>query len=96
LHTYAHSQFLCSLARFDLANRMCAPVSPAAHFLCQSACIRQDICAASFCSCKLLWRSDECVSLRCCNAQPDYFCSYELLCHSVDFYIPPISLLGTL
>jgi len=32
----------------------CASASPAAHFLCPTACIRQDISAASFCSCKLL------------------------------------------
>jgi len=56
---YAYSQFLCSLARFDLANRGCASDSPAAHILCSTAHMRQDISAASFCSCKLLWRSDE-------------------------------------
>jgi len=38
----------------------CAPVSPATH-LCSTARIRRDISAASFCCCKLLWRSDECV-----------------------------------
>jgi len=42
-------------------------------FLCSSARIRQDISAASFCSCKLLWRIDECVLLPCFNAQPDIF-----------------------
>jgi len=46
---------------------------PATHFLCSTAHIRQDISAAWFCSCKLLWRSDECVSLPCFNAQPDIF-----------------------
>ena len=35
--------------------------------------IRQDMSAASFCSCKLLWRSVECVLLPCFNAQPDIF-----------------------
>jgi len=38
-----------------------------------TARIRQDISAASFCSCKLLWRSDECVLLPCFNVQPDIF-----------------------
>ena len=40
----------------------CALASPAAH-LCLIACIRQDISATLFCSCTLLWRSDECVLL---------------------------------
>jgi len=73
---------LCSLARFDLANR-CAPANPAAH-LCSTARTRRDIRAASFCSCKLLWRSDECVLLPFFNTQPN-FCSYELLCRSIEF-----------
>jgi len=51
----------------------CTPASPAAHFLCSTARIQHDISAASFCSCKLLWRSDECVLLPCFNAQPDIF-----------------------
>jgi len=51
----------------------CAPASPAAHLLCSTARIRPDISAASFCSCKLLWRNDECALLRCFNAQPDIF-----------------------
>jgi len=47
---YAHSQFLCSLARFDLANRgVRQPVQ--LNTFCPS---REDISAASFCSCKLL------------------------------------------
>jgi len=37
----------------------CAPASPAAQ-LCSTPRIRQEISAALFCSCKLLWRSDEC------------------------------------
>jgi len=40
-------------------NRKFTCVLYAAHFLCSTACIRQDISATSFCSCKLLWRSDE-------------------------------------
>ena len=35
--------------------------------------IDKDISAASFCSWKLLGRSDECVLLPCFNAQPDIF-----------------------
>ena len=35
--------------------------------------IRKDISAASFCSGKLLERSDECVLLPCFNVQPDIF-----------------------
>jgi len=35
--------------------------------------LRRDISAASFHSCKLLWRIDERVSLPCFNAQPDIF-----------------------
>jgi len=38
--------------------------SPATHFLCSTARIRKDISAAwYFCSCKFLWRNDECVLL---------------------------------
>jgi len=48
--------------------------SPATHFLCSTARIRKDISAAwYFCSCKFLWRNDECVLLPCFNAQPDIF-----------------------
>jgi len=35
--------------------------------------LRRDISAASFYSCKLLWRIDERVLLPCFNAQPDIF-----------------------
>jgi len=38
----------------------CAPASPAALFLCLTARIRQNISVASFCSCKFLWRINEC------------------------------------
>ena len=48
-------------------------LSPGAHFLCSTARIRQDISAASFCSCKMLRHSDERVLLPCFNAQPDIF-----------------------
>jgi len=47
--------------------------SPAAHFLCFTARIRQDISVVWFCGCKLLWRSDEYVLLPCFNVQPDIF-----------------------
>jgi len=60
-----------------------APAYPAAH-LRSTARIRWDISAASFCSCKLLWRSDECVLLPFFNTQPKV-CSYELLCRSIEF-----------
>ena len=40
---------------------------------CSITRIRKDISAASFCSGKLLERSDECVLLPCFNAQPDIF-----------------------
>jgi len=49
------------------------PASPAALFLCSTAHIRQDISVASFCSCKLLWRINECVLLPCFNTQSDIF-----------------------
>ena len=66
-------------------KRGCAPRrQPAAHFLCSTARIRQDISTASFCSCKLLWRSDECVLLPVLTRSP-IFCSYELLCRGVEF-----------
>jgi len=62
----------------------CASGSPAAH-LCSIARTRQDISAASFCSCRLLWR----VLLPCFNAQPDIFavmncCVVELSVFSSD------------
>ena len=75
--------------------RAAAPASPAAHFLCSTACIRQDISTASFCSCKLLWRSDECVLLPCFNAQPNIFTVMN--CYVVGWvYFCPISQLGAL
>ena len=51
----------------------CASNSRVVHFLCSISRIRKDLSAASFCSCKLLWRSDECVLLPCFNAEPDIF-----------------------
>ena len=49
------------------------PKSPGAHFLCSTARIWQDISSASFCSCKLFRRSDECVLLPGFHVQPDIF-----------------------
>ena len=39
----------------------CASDSPDAHLLYSTARIRRGISAVSFCSCKSLWRNDECV-----------------------------------
>ena len=51
----------------------CALASPAAHLQCSTARIWRDLSAAWLCSCQLLWRSDECVSFPCFNAQPVIF-----------------------
>ena len=74
--------------------RSCKPGSPAASnspaaHLRSTARIRRDISASSICSCKLLWRSDECVLLPFFNTQPKY-CSYELLCCSIEFIFSDI------
>jgi len=74
---YAHSHFLCSLefSKIRSCKPVCTTASPAVHFLCSTASIRQYISAVWFCHCKLLWRSDtdECVLLPCFNTQPDIF-----------------------
>ena len=62
----------CAFSKIRSCKPGCASASPA-HFLCSTARIRQNIGTASVCSCKLLWRSDECVSLPCFNAQPHIF-----------------------
>jgi len=49
----------------------CVPANPAAHLLCSTARIRRYISTGWVCSCKLLWRSDECVLPLCFNPQPD-------------------------
>jgi len=71
-------------SKFRSCKLVCAPASPAALFLCSTARIRQDISVDSFCSCKLLWRNNECVLLPCFNAQPDIFavmnCCDVVLC----------------
>jgi len=73
---------LCSSARFDLGNpSVRQPVQPHIHALLR---IRRYINAASFCSCNLPWRSDECALLHFFNTQPK-FCSHVLLCRSIEF-----------
>ena len=52
---------------------VCAIYSPAELFVYSTARIRQDISTASFCSCNMLWRIDECVLLPYFNKQPDIF-----------------------
>jgi len=72
--------FFCTLCAFSILVQFSksrsrktgsAPASPAAHLQCSTARIWRDLSAASFCSCKLLWRSGECVSLP--YAHPDTF-----------------------
>jgi len=79
----------CVVLQDSILQTGCAPAGPTTHFLCSTARIRQDISAASFCSCKLLGRSDECVLLPRFNAQPDIFavmncCIVALLVFSSD------------
>jgi len=80
---YAHSQFLCSLARFDLANLgVRHPVQP--HLFCAPLLIfdktsaQPDFAVANCC------HSDERVLLCCFNALPDIFavmiCCVVALC----------------
>ena len=51
----------------------CAPAGPVTHFLCSTACIRQDISAASICSCQYCSEAVRSVLLPCFNAQPDIY-----------------------
>jgi len=69
---YAFS-ILVSFSKIRSYKPGCAPASPAAHFIRSTARIRQDISAAWFCSCILVWRIYECVLLPCFNWQPDIF-----------------------
>jgi len=91
---YSHSQFLCSLARFDLANRdVQQPDQP--HAFCSrllvfdETLVQPDFAVANrsdAATSKALWRSiDECVSLPSLNAPPDIFAVMNLLCISVEF-----------
>ena len=76
LHITKNKHFLAYFICFSKIRSCtlgCATASPAAHIQCSTACIWRDLTAASFRSCKLLWRSDEYVSLPCFNAQPDIF-----------------------
>ena len=63
----------CVVSKIRSCKPGCAPAIPAANLQCSTARIWRDLSAASFCSCKLLWRSDECVSFPYFNAQPDIF-----------------------
>ena len=91
---HAHSQFLWSFARFDHANRgVRQPVQP--HTFYARLLVFDKTSAASFCSCKLLGRSDECVLL------PVLTCSliFLHLWTAVSWrwlYFPPISYLRAL
>jgi len=51
---------------------------------CLAPPLRRDIGAAWLGSCKLLWRSEECVLLPCFNVQPDIFAVMNG-CRSVEF-----------
>jgi len=50
---------IASFSKIRSCKPGCAQASQGAH-LCSTVRVRRDISAASFCSCKLLWRSDEC------------------------------------
>ena len=98
MHNKKLKVFLRSSCAFSILVQFCkipsckpgyAPASPTTHFLCSAARIRPYISAASFCSCKLLGRSDERVLIPCFNAQPDIFavmncCIVALLVFSSD------------
>jgi len=73
LRTLCAFPILVQFSKIKSCKSGCAPASPAAHFLCSTARIRQDISAAAICSCKLLWRIDEYVLLPCFNAQHGVF-----------------------
>ena len=73
MRTVCAFSMLVRFSKIRSCKPRCAPASPAAHFLCSIARIRQDLSTASFCSGKLLRRSDEYVLLLCFNAQPDIF-----------------------
>ena len=69
----AHSQFLCNLARFDLSDGVYARQISRTFSMLDCSYSTRHYSAVSFCSCKLRWRIDECVSISCFNAQPDIF-----------------------
>jgi len=63
----------CVVWQVSILQTGVAPANPAAHLACSTARIRRDITAASFCSYRLLWHSDEFVLLACFNARSDIF-----------------------
>ena len=71
LRTLCAFSILVQLSKIRFFKPWCAPANPAALFLCSTARIRQDFSAASFCSCKLLWRIDEHILLPSFNVPPD-------------------------
>ena len=73
LRTLCAFSVLVQFSKIRSRKPGCAPASPAAHLQCSTARIWRDLSAAWFCSCKLLWRRDECVTLPCFNGQPDIF-----------------------
>jgi len=83
---YAHSQFLCSLPRFDLANRgVRQPVQP--HiFYARLFVFNETLAQPHF---AVVNYSDVVMSVFFSPVltRSLYFCSYELLCHSVEFIL---------
>ena len=82
IHHIKTNVFLCTLCAFSILVPFSkirsrkpgsAPASPVARLQCSTARIWRNLSAASFCSCKLVWRSGDCVSLPYFNAQPDIF-----------------------
>jgi len=73
LRTLCAFPIFVQFSKIKSCKPMYAQASPAAHFLCSTARIRQDISAAAICSCKLLWRIDEYVLLPFFNAQHGIF-----------------------
>ena len=83
--------FLAYFIRFSKIRSCkpgCAPASPSAHLQCATACIWGDLSAAWFCSCKLLWRSDECVSFPCFNAHPVIFAVMNCCVVALSLFFP--------
>ena len=73
LRTLSVFSILVYFSKIRSCKPGCAPASPAAHLQSSTARIWRDLSATWFCSCKLLWRCDECVSFPCYNAQSDIF-----------------------
>jgi len=72
----------CVVLQDSISKPGCAPAGPATHFLYSTARIRQDISAASFCSCDLLGRSVD-LFYSLFQRATRYLCTYELLCRSI-------------